>query len=285
MASRGVPRVLRRRLGELLRHLRVAAELSIEEAAGRLEWSSSKLYRIERATQGVSARDVRDMLDLYGVPEADRDEMLALVREARRRGWWQSYSDALPEPYAAYVGLEQDAKALSQYSAELVPGLLQTADYARAIRRAALLPDSDQTAERWLAVRNQRQSRLRGRDPLDCRVVLNEAVLRRPVGGAAAMRAQLRHLGEVAQLPNVSVVVLPFEVGAHAAMVGDFTIIHFAEQTASDMIYVENTASCLYLEDDQYVGRFTLIFNHVQAAALDQRRSLDVISEALDHYG
>ena len=156
--------------------------MSVEEAAGRLEWSLSKLYKIERAEHGISVGDTRLLLDLYAVPADRRDELLGLVREARQRGWWHAYSDALPEPFTAYVGLEQDATSLMQYAAELVPGLLQTEDYARAVRRAAQLADTEETAERWLAVRSQRQARLRGDGALTYWAVLNEAVLRRVVG-------------------------------------------------------------------------------------------------------
>jgi hypothetical protein len=282
LAARAVPTVRRRRLAELLRQLRVTADLSVEEASSRLEWSLSKLYRIERADQGVAVGDARDLLDLYGVPADQRGEVLALVREARQRGWWHSYSDALPEPFTAYVGLEQDAASLAHYSAELVPGLLQTEDYARAIRRAVLLTDTDETAERWLAVRSQRQARLRDDHPVTYWVVLNEAVLARPVGGRDVMRGQLRHLLEVADLPNVTLQVLGFEAGAHAAIDGSFTVIRFADQAAPDVIYIENATSCLYLERDQEVGRFTLIFDHVRARAHDPDRSVDRIRAAAE---
>ena len=282
MAPRAVPTVRRRRLAELLRQLRVDAGLSVEDAAGRLEWSQNKLYRIERAEHGVAVGDARLLLDLYGVPAAQREEVLSLVREARQRGWWQSYADALPEPAAAYVGLEQDAASLAQYSAELVPGLLQTEDYARAIRRAGLLADTDETTERWLAVRTQRQARLRGDQALTYWTVLNEAVLRRTVGGAEVMHTQLQHLMEVAELPNVTLQVLEFDAGAHAAMDSSFTVIRFADQAAPDVIYIENATSVLYLEREAEVARYTLIFDHVRVRALDPDRSLRMIAEAAE---
>jgi len=282
LAPRVVPTVRRRRLAELLRQLRVEAQLSVEEGAGRLEWSLSKLYKIERAEHGISVGDTRLLLDLYAVPADRRDEVLGLVREARQRGWWHAYSDALPEPFTAYVGLEQDATSLMQYTAELVPGLLQTEDYARAVRRAAQLADTEETAERWLAVRSQRQARLRGDGALTYWAVLNEAVLRRVVGAAAAMQAQLRHLMDVAELPNVTLQVLAFDAGAHPAMDGSFTVVRFGDQAAPDVIYVENATSALYLEREQEVQRFTLIFDHVRARALDPDRSLRAIAEAAE---
>ena len=240
------------------------------------------LYRIERAEHGVAVGDARLLLDLYGVPAAQREEVLSLVREARQRGWWQSYADALPEPAAAYVGLEQDAASLAQYSAELVPGLLQTEDYARAIRRAGLLADTDETTERWLAVRTQRQARLHGDQALTYWAVLNEAVLRRTVGDAEVMHAQLQHLMEVAELPNVTLQVLAFDAGAHAAMDSSFTVIRFADQAAPDVIYIENATSVLYLEREAEVARYTLIFDHVRVRALDPDRSLRMIAEATE---
>src|SRR5260370_35935731 len=157
-----VPTVRRRRLAELLRDFRVAVDLSVEDVAAQMEWSLSKLYRIERAGQGVSVSDVRHLLEIYKVSNDRHEEVLALVREARQRGWWHSYRDALPQPFAAYVGLEQDAGSLWAYAAELVPGLMQTEDYARAVRRATLLAETDEAAERWLGVRRTRQARPRG---------------------------------------------------------------------------------------------------------------------------
>jgi len=269
-------------LAELLRQLRVDAGLSVEEVVGRLEWSPNKLYRIERAEHGISVGDAQRLLDLYGVRGGRREEVVGLVREARQRSWWHAYSDALPEPYTAYVGLEQEATSLAQYSGELVPGLLQTEDYARAIRRAALHTDTDETAERWLAVRSQRQARLGGEGALTYWAVLNEAVLHRVVGGVEVMVGQLRQLMEVADLPNVTLQVLGFEAGAHAAMDASFTLIHFADQAAPDVIYMENATSALYLEREAEVARFTLIFDHVRARAWDPDRSLHAIAAAAE---
>jgi transcriptional regulator with XRE-family HTH domain len=282
VAPRVAPTVRRRRLAELLRKLRVDAGLSVEDAAGRLEWSLSKIYRIEGARHGISIGDARSLLDLYGVPASQRDEVLGLVREARQRGWWHAYGDALPEPFTAYLGLEQEATSVMQYSAELVPGLLQTEDYARAVRTAALLADTEETAERWLAVRSQRQARLRGDKPLTYWAVVNEAVLRRVVGGVQVMQAQLRHLMEVAELPNVTLQVLAFDAGAHPAMDGSFTVVRFADQAAPDVIYIENATSALYLEREAEVARFTLMFDHVRARALAPDRSVRAIAEAAD---
>lgn len=282
MPPRVVPTVRRRRLAELLKQLRNQAGLSIEDVAARFEWSESKLYRIERAAHGVSVSDARLLLDVYGVTGRQHEEVLELVRDAKERGWWHSYGDALPEPFTAYVGLEQDAASMSDYSSELVPGLLQTVDYARGVRRAYLHNDDEETTERWLAVRTKRQARLTGTDPLTYWVVLNEAVLRRPVGGQDAMNAQLRHMIELSNLTNVTIQILPFTVGAHPAMDGSFTIVRFADQAAPAIVYSEHPTSSLYLERTSDTERYALIFDHVRARALDPDRSVSMITRLIE---
>ncbi|MBI3689034.1 MAG: helix-turn-helix domain-containing protein [Actinobacteria bacterium] len=280
MPPRVVPTVRRRRLAELLKQLRNQAGLSIEDVAAQFEWSASKLYRIERAAHGVSVSDARLLLDLYGV-SSRHDEVLSLVRDAKERGWWHSYGDALPEPFAAYVGLEQDATSMAGYSNELVPGLLQTEEYARAVRRAYLHNDDEGTTERWLAVRSKRQARLTGDDRLTYWVVLNEAVLHRPVGGQEVMNAQLRHMIELSNLPNVTIQILPFAAGAHPAMDGSFTIVRFVDQAAPAIVYSEHPTSCLYLERSSDTARYTLIFDHVRARALDPDRSIGMVASLI----
>lgn len=282
MASRVVPTMRRRRLGEVLRRAREDRGLSVDEVAAKFEWSGSKVYRIERAAQGIAVSDARLLLDLYGVTGERQDEVLTLVREAKRRGWWVSYSDALPEPFAAFVGLEQDAASVAQYSAELVPGLLQTEGYARAVRRAVLLADTEEVAERWLEVRNRRQERLRGEHPLNYWVVLNEAVLRRTTGDRETMRAQLHRLVELAELPNVTVQVLAFASFGHAAMDGSFSVVRFPARAVPDVVYLENATSCLYVEEEPQVERYTLIFDHVRASAMDPDRSVSLIASVAD---
>ncbi|HEX5496037.1 MAG TPA: helix-turn-helix transcriptional regulator [Mycobacteriales bacterium] len=285
MTSRVVPTMRRRRLGELLRKAREDKGLGVDEVAAKFEWSGSKVYRIERAAQGIAVSDARLLLDLYGVAGDRQEEVLALVREAKRRGWWHSYTDALPEPFAAFVGLEQDAASVGKYSSELIPGLLQTEHYARTIRRAALLSDTEETAERWLEVRARRQERLRGDHPLSYWVVLSEAVIRRVVGSPQVMREQLRKLLDLADLPNITVQVLPFEVGAHAAIGSAFTVVRFPEKAAPDVVYVELPMSCVYVEQEGQVERYNLIFDHVRASALDPHRSASMIASAAENLG
>ena len=188
----------------------------------------------------------------------------------------------LPEPFTAFVALEQDAVSIADYSSELVPGLLQTADYARALRRAYLHQDDEQTTERWLAVRSKRQARLTGPDPATYWVVLNEAVLLRPVGGEAVMNAQLRHMIELSNLSNVTIQVLPFNVGAHPAMDGSFTIFWFADEAAPPIVSTEHPTSSLYLERSTDTDRYRLIFDHVRARALDPDRSISMITSLID---
>jgi len=243
-------------------------------------WSESKMYRIERAAHGVSVSDARLLLDLYGVSGRQADEVLELVRGAKERGWWHNYAD-LFEPFAAFVALEQDAASIADYSSELVPGLLQTVDYAKAIRRAYLHPDDEQT-ERWLAVRAKRQARLTSPDQASYWVVLNEAVLLRSVGSHQVMNAQLRHIIELSDLSNVTIQVLPFAAGAHPAMDGSFTIFWFADEAAPPIVYTEHPTSVLYLERSSDTERYRLIFDHVRARALDPDRSISMIAGIID---
>ena len=280
MPPRVVPTVRRRRLAELLKQLRGRAGLTIEEVAAHFEWSESKLYRIERAAHGVSVSDARLLLDLYGVTGNQADEVLDLVRGAKERGWWHNYAD-LPEPLTTFVALEQDAASIADYSSELVPGLLQTADYARAIRRAYLHHDDEET-ERWLAVRAKRQARLTGPDPVTYWVVLNEAVLLRSVGSKEVMNDQLRHLIELSDLSNVTIQVLPFAAGAHPAMDGSFTIFWFADEAAPPIVYTEHPTSILYLERSSDTERYSLVFDHLRARALDPDRSTSMIAGIID---
>jgi transcriptional regulator with XRE-family HTH domain len=270
--------VRRRRLAELLKQARTQAGLSIEEVAARFEWSESKIYRIERAAHGISVSDARLLLDLFGVSGRQAEEILELVRGAKERGWWHSYADVLPEPYATFVGLEQDASSMSQYSSELVPGLLQTEEYAHAIRRAYLYDDDEETTERWLAVRTKRQERLTGAAPLTYWVVLNEAVIHRLVGSEEIMNAQLRRMIELSNLPNITIQILPFRTGGHPAMDGSFTIVRFADETAPAIVLSEHPTSCLYIERTVETRRYTLIFDHVRARALDPDRSISMIA-------
>jgi hypothetical protein len=207
------------------------------------------------------------------VSQEHRDELMRLAREARKRGWWQTYSGAVPEPFVVYIGLEAEVATLRAYACELVPGLLQTEEYAREVRRAtAPISDPDQT-DRWVALRMARQRRLVADNPVRLWTVLNEGALRRAVGGPEIMGRQLARLAEAAELPNVTVQVLPFSAGAHPAVDAPFMILGFPDRTDPDVVYVEHLTQALYLETPPEVDGYTLAFDHLRARALDPDES------------
>jgi transcriptional regulator with XRE-family HTH domain len=279
VAARRSPTVQRRRLGIELRRLREQAGLTIEKVAVALECSDSKVSRIETGQVSATPRDVRDMLELYEIDRDHRDALIQFARQARQRGWWQAYSDT---PIVPLVGLETAAERIQQYEARVVPGLLQTRNYAQSIIRA-LHPDlSPQQIERWVELRMARQQLLRQDDPPELVVVLEECVLGRPVGGRIAMREQLRLLGEAAMLPAVSLQVLPLTVGEHAAISGAFTILGFSEPDGPDVVYLELEAGDLYIDNTRQVQRYAGAFARLRAAALSPEESAAVLVRTRD---
>ena len=265
-SRRGSPTLRRRQVGMQLRRLREAAGITIDQVAGQLECSASKISRIETGQTGVTPRDVRDMATVDGVPTEEADLLLRFAREARQKGWWQLYGTVLT---GAYVGLEAAADAVRAYEALVVPGLLQTERYARAMIRAGR-PDIDtEDAEKRVRVRMNRQSLLIQDDPLDLWIVLDEAVLHRPVGGRLVMRQQFDHLVTMAGLPSVTLQVLPFVSGPHAGMDGTFTILLYEESAGQNLVFVSNAAGGLFLEKEEELQRYSFVFDHLRASALD----------------
>ena len=264
----------RRRLATELRKLRDAAGLTIEDVAARLDCSSSKVSRIETASVRPTPRDVRDMLQIYGVTGQRLDELQQIAREARQKGGLYAQFQNLS--YKTLCDLEADAESVDMYSALLVPGLLQIPDYARAVLRAVCLhlKPQPEEIERRVEFRLLRQARLTEKERPALWVVLDEAALRRLVGGREVMRAQLDHLREVAALSNVTLQVLPFSFGAHAGMDGEFTVISFPDPFVPDVVFIENTTSDLYLEDAGAIRRYVQSFDHLRAAALDPGESV-----------
>ncbi len=275
MTERRSPTVRRRRLGFELRRRREAAGVTIDYVAERLECSASKISRIETGHTGVTPRDVRDMLELYGVTGAECDELVQIARDARLKGWWHPYSMVLT---SAYVGLETEAQAIREYVQQVVPGLLQTEEYARAMIRAARPDISIDEVERRVRVRMQRQSLLQQEDAVTLWAVLDEAVVSRPVGGDAVMRRQLARLAEAAELPSVTLQILPFEAGAHAGMDGTFAILNFAQQADTDVVFAENATGGLFLEKTEELQKYRFIFDHIRAAALRPEESVSLIA-------
>lgn len=283
LPPRPSPTVRGRRLRYELRQLREQRGLTIEQVAERSggDWTPSAISRWETGDRRIRPVDLRVLLDIYDVRGDQREVLLTLAREARQRGWWQSYrSDAVPEWFQVYLGLEAEAASIHQYGSELVPGLFQTAEYYRAFMRAAPAADNDEAIERKIAVRTERQERLASDDPPACWAVLNEAVIRRVVGGPDVMRDQLNHIVELANRSHISVQVLPFTAGAHPAMDGSFIILGFPDAPDPDVVYLESQTGSLYLEKPPEVERYRAMFNHLVAKALDPEVSVSLIAEA-----
>jgi transcriptional regulator with XRE-family HTH domain len=272
--TRRSPTIRRRRLGVELRRHREAAGITIEVVAERLGCSTSKVSRIETGHTGAAPRDVADILDIYGVPESVRPELVQIAREAKQKGWWHPFSTVLNR---AYVGLEAAARSIRTYEQQVVPGLLQSEEYAIAMIRAARLGDTDTEIEQRVHVRMARQSLLTQDDPIDLRVVLDEAVLSRPVGGDDVMRDQLMRLIEAARLPNVIIQILPFVAGPHAGMDGTFVILEFEEDEDADVVFAENATGGLFLEKAEELRKYHSIFETIRATALDPEESIEMI--------
>jgi transcriptional regulator with XRE-family HTH domain len=279
------PSARSRRLAAELLRLREAAGLSRETVADRLGWSTIKLWRVETARSRAHHGDVADILDVYGISGPERESLIALARQARQRGWWHSYADVLAEGFDVYVDLEAEACIIRSYEAQLVPGLLQTADYARAVLTAAWVEIEPEEIERRVEVRMRRQELAASRDtPLQRWVVLDEAVLRRAVGSPTVMHAQLRRLAEAGRKTSTTLQVLPFSTGAHIAMLGAFVVLSFPEPGDPDVVYLETDTSSLYLEQPEQIARYGTIFDHLRATALSPRQSLDFIDAVAAEY-
>lgn len=275
------PTVRRRRLAAELRRLRETAQLTIEDVAEKLHCSGSKISRIETEHVGVSPRDTRELLKLYGVPGDELEALVQLSKEARRKGWWHAYQEAFT---GAFVGLEAEASSLRAYQALLVPGLLQTTDYMWAVMHAARPEATQAQIDKRVKARLARQQLLAEPDPPRYWAVIDEAVLCRTVGGRRVMHEQLNQLVHRATLPHVTIQVLPFVAGAHAGMEGPFLILGFPEQADPDVVYVDNTTAGFYLEEPAEILRYTLMFDHLRAAALSPDESLARIAEAASRH-
>lgn len=285
MPTRQSPTLRRRRLSAELRSLRESAGLTSVEATRRLEWSGGRLTKMERGEWvRPNPRDVRDLCELYGVTdERRRDYLVNLAKQGRERGWWHPYRSMMSEEYSTYIGLEAGADTVFTFD-QVVNGLVQTEDYARALLMDGPAEISAEQVQRRVTLRMERQKLItHDDDPLRVWMVLDEAALRREVGGAAVLRGQLRHLLELAKLARVTVQVIPFSKGAHAAVTGAFTVLRFPEPedpgaVDPDAVYVETPAGELFVEDPEEVGRFQIAFQRLQAAAMDPRDSLAFIA-------
>src|SRR5262249_47635501 len=281
MARRGDPGqnpTLRgRRLAMELLRRREATGMSREEVARQLEWSTSTIFRIETGRSRPQPGNVRILLELYGVTGAERDGLIQLTREARQPGWWHSFRDVLPNPYEVYIGLEAGAASIRNFEPIVVPGLLQTEDYARATFRNGPRELDPDEVQRRVEVRLARQEILARDDRPRLWAVVDEAVIHRAVGGVGVMRKQLQHLAECAQQGKTTIQVVPYRAGAHAGTTGPFVILDFQEPTDPAVVYVETLAGDIYLEERSEGDRYTLAFERLLAAALHPDDSVQLI--------
>jgi transcriptional regulator with XRE-family HTH domain len=272
--------VRRRRLGIELRKLREAAGLTAQEVTNRLEWSPGKVTRLEKA-QAVKPMvvDTRLLLDIYGVPADDprHEELLTLTRQGRQRGWWSSYKDVLDD---SYVEFEAGAEKINTFQLYLIPGLLQTHAYAAAINRGWLIRDQAEI-ERLVQLRMERQMLLADEHPPYFWAVIDEAALLRPFGTVNDRREQLQRLIDTDRLDHVTIQVLPLDVGPHPGMAGPFAILEFPENDPS-LVYVETQPNSLYLEEREEIQRYSVVFQHLTAAALSPNASIAYLTQMAD---
>ncbi|MFJ6900922.1 helix-turn-helix domain-containing protein [Streptomyces hokutonensis] len=283
------PAVRRRKLGAELRTLRAEAGLTSGEAARLVGWHQSKVSRIETGASGVKPPDVRLLLDAYQVGDAQLRDMLLVLAGSDdgggRHHWWHAYRGVLPPAYRDFISLESQASTIRTLETSVVPGLLQTPEYARAVTRAAvggLDNDGPERLDALVQVRLARQDILRADPPLELSVVLDEAVVRREVGGPGVMARQLERLTEAAQLPQVRLQILPFAAGAHIGITGPFVIFSFPSTSDLDVVVLDHLTSSLYLERKEDLEAYSEAFNTLQFHALSPEDSLDYIAGIRD---
>ncbi|MEU3146998.1 MULTISPECIES: helix-turn-helix transcriptional regulator [unclassified Streptomyces] len=283
MASNVNPTVRRRRLGQELRRLRELKGMTAEEVAERLLVSQSKISRLENGRRSISQRDVRDLCGVYEVEDQRIVEsLMQMAKDSRQQGWWHAFGDI---PYSVYIGLETDAESLRVYEPQIITGLLQTRAYAEAIVQGGSPESSEQDNDKRVEVRLRRQNRVTAEtDPLRLWVVLDEASLHRVVGSRQVMREQLEHVMELSQQPHITVQVLPFEVGAHSGINGQYSILEFADAADSSVVYIEGVTSDLYLEKPQDVQKYTVMYEHLRAQSLNVEQSRQLVERVAKEY-
>lgn len=270
------PTLRRRELGAFLRARRQELGLTVEQVAEHLLCSPSKVSRMETGQRGATARDVRDLCALYGVLDAgERERLMNLAREGKQQGWWQSYD----LNFSTFVGLEAAAVSTKYYQSLVIPGLFQTAEYARAMHDVVVYPKlSQERIDELVEVRLRRQEVLKHDPPLVISAILDEAALHRVVGGPATMAAQLSHLIEIADLPNVTLRIIPYTSGAHAAMDSMFRILEFSVP-ASSVVYVEGLVGYIYLDQPKDIARYKEVFECLSDVALSPQDSIGLIAQ------
>lgn len=283
MASNVNPTVRRRRLGQELRRLREIKGMTAEEVAERLLVSQSKISRLENGRRSISQRDVRDLCGVYEVEDHRIvDSLMQMAKDSRQQGWWHSFGDI---PYSVYIGLETDAASLRVYDPQVVPGLLQTRQYAEALIQGALPEATPADIDKRVQVRLRRQERIAAAEtPLRLWAVLDEAAVRREVGNKQVMIDQLEHLLEMSQLPHVTVQLIPFQMGAHPGVSGQYAILEFPDAADSSVVYIEGVTSDLYLEKPLDVQKYSVMYEHLRAQALNVDQTREFLSDVAKSY-
>ncbi|QNP63797.1 helix-turn-helix domain-containing protein [Streptomyces genisteinicus] len=283
MASNVNPTVRRRRLGQELRRLRELKGMTAEEVADRLLVSQSKISRLENGRRSISQRDVRDLCGVYEVEDHRIvDSLMQMAKDSRQQGWWHAFGDI---PYSVYIGLETDAASLRVYEPQVVPGLLQTRQYAEALITGALPESAHADVDKRVSVRLRRQERIRdAENPLRLWAVIDESALRRRVGSGQLMREQLEHLVELSHEPHVTVQVLPFDMGAHPGINGQYAILEFPDTSDSSVVYIEGVTSDLYLEKANDVQKYSVMYEHLRAQALNVEQTRQFIGRIAKRY-
>ncbi|WP_344593096.1 helix-turn-helix transcriptional regulator [Actinomadura vinacea] len=269
-------------LGSQLRRLREAKGVSRQEAGYVIRASESKISRLELGRVSFKERDVDDLLTLYGVADAsEREALLQLAREANTPGWWHRYNDVLPGWFQTYVGLEESAALIRTYELQFVPGLLQSEGYARAVIRLGNAGAAESEIDQRVELRMQRQERLTGPEAPRLWAVLDEGALRRPIGGPEVMRGQFEHLMEMSKLPNVTIQVMPFRFGGHAAEGGAFSILRFPDQDLPDVVYVENLTGAMYLDKRDDVDTYLQAMERLCVDSATPERTVELLGDYL----
>jgi transcriptional regulator with XRE-family HTH domain len=280
LTSAHSPTVRRRRLALELRRFREAAKLTCEEVAERMECSASKISRVETGRVSVSPRDVRDMLAIYGASREQSESLVQLARDSRQKGWWHAYGDSVQPHLATYLGMESAASEIRIYKVSRIPSMLQAEEYSRAMLAAGGSGAGHNDIDRHVALMKERQ-RLARANPQKVWIVLDEAALRRQVGGPEVMRVQLESLREASALPNLFLQVIPFSGGAHVAMDLPFVVLAFPDPVDPDVVCMGYPTGALWIEDMEEVDRYNLFFHHLQAAALSFDDSLALMTSIL----
>ena len=272
--------VLRMLLGSQLRRLREAADITADQAGYEIRASRSKISRMETGRVSFKPRDVTDLLTMYGVTdEQARSRFLYLARQSSQPDWWTKYGDILPDWFENYLGLESAATTIRTFEIQFAPGLFQTEDYARAVTRLGHQAASADEIERRVGLRVKRQALLTRARPPKIWAVMDEAVLRRPVGGTPVMRAQLRHLAEASRMPNVTLQVIPFARGGHAGASGSFTVLRFEEHFLPDVVYIEQLTGAVYLEQRSDMEHYLEVMDQLSGEALTPAATIRFIEQ------